>query len=177
MRAGRKGCFKMDCAPPFSGVDDSESCAVFYWWVESHKNLLQRKVFLDGFEQDWKVDWHGEELSKISRNRRCFEIWSIYRPSLKSHEDEFSLSIQVVCSTFHIKQSCSKMIGLAHVYSTWFEFSCKVSQKINTISTLEHYNYIYIIIRVYLVTSREFSERILSGRAPKGHNSRIIFVL
>ena len=65
--------------PVFGGGWLGELCCFFLlMWLESHKNLLQRKVFLDGFEQDWKVDWHGEGLSKISRHCRCFEIWSIY---------------------------------------------------------------------------------------------------
>ena len=70
----------------------TESCGVF---------LLIRKLKVTSFEKEsevvfsnWRIDQHGEEVTTISRHPRCFEICSICRPSLKIHEDEFSLSIK-----------------------------------------------------------------------------------
>ncbi len=84
-------CHQNGSALPFWGWM-TESCGGF---------LLTWKLKVTSFEKEsevvfsnWRIDQHGEEVTTISRHPRCFEICSICRPSLKIHEDEFSLSIK-----------------------------------------------------------------------------------
>ena len=157
--------------PVFGGGWFWELCCIFLVTWKSQKFIAKESVFR----------WFWARLKsrltwwRVVKNLKALQmLWNLkylYRPSLKSHEDKFSLSIQVICLTFHIKKSCSKHDWFGScLFNLVRVFVQSVPTKLNAISTLEH-------IRVYVVTSRELSERSLLEDHLKDNNSGIIFVL